>query len=278
MPQNRIAVLMSCHNRADKTSKSLGLLFKQQGIADQYTIKVFLTDDGSTDGTADIVRENFSEVNILQGDGKLYWNKGMYYAWSEAEKEDFDFYLWLNDDTFLYAEALFELLEGAKVTNRKSIICGATCSAVTGTLTYGGILKKKGLIKPNGQLQPCDYFTGNFVLISREVYKIVGKLDYSFTHTIGDFDYGLRAGKLCVPSYVAGFYIGTCEKHETVADWCSPALSLSKRIKAFKTPLGVNPGQYFRFDVRYNGFLVAVFHFITIHIRLFFPSLWKHKY
>ena len=43
-----ISVLMTCHNRRELTLKCLGLLLSQIG----EDARVYLVDDGSTDGTA----------------------------------------------------------------------------------------------------------------------------------------------------------------------------------------------------------------------------------
>ena len=47
-----IAVLITCYNRKDKTLLCLESLFKQQGLGIDFSLAVFLVDDGSTDGTA----------------------------------------------------------------------------------------------------------------------------------------------------------------------------------------------------------------------------------
>lgn len=268
-----IAVLIACHNRKDKTIKCLNDLFMQEGIGEQFTIKVFLVDDASTDGTAEAVKEKIPAVKIIHGDGNLFWTRGMHLAWSEAAKEGFDFYLWLNDDTMLFSTALSDMFNSAIKTNEVSIICGATCSAVDGSVTYGGRSKAKGLLIPNNELQQCDFFNGNCVLVPDSVFKIVGNLDKTFNHSIGDWDYGLRAGKAKIKSFISPAFIGTCEKHDIIAKWCSPIVKLKDRVKAFRTPLGPNVFQYFVFDHRHNGLFSAVTHFITIHIRLLFPFL-----
>jgi GT2 family glycosyltransferase len=252
-------------------------LYKQKNFREQYNLEVFLVDDGSTDGTSAAVMEKFPDVKIIRGTGNLYWNRGMRLAWSEAAKEDFDYYLWLNDDTMLFETALADMLNCASITNEKALICGTTKSAINGTITYGGRSKTKGLLEPNNQLQQCDYFNGNCVLVPRDVYKVVGNLDYIFSHSTGDWDYGLRAAKAGIKSFISFYYIGTCEKHDSLPKWCSPSIRLKDRIKAFQTPLAVNPVQHFQFDLRHNGLFAAVKHFITIHIRLFFPSLWVRK-
>ena len=93
----RIAAIITCHNRKDKTLACLKSLLQ---IAP--TIDVYLTDDGSTDGTSEAVRQQCPQVQIIQGDGNLFWSRGMYIAWKEAVKSDYEYYLWLNDDVVLY--------------------------------------------------------------------------------------------------------------------------------------------------------------------------------
>ena len=97
-----IAVVMACYNRKDLTIKCLEHLHAQSVLLEkQASINGFLMDDGSTDGTTEAVRERFPSVEVLQGDGSLFWNGGMHAAFAEALKGDYDYYLWLNDDTFL---------------------------------------------------------------------------------------------------------------------------------------------------------------------------------
>ena len=54
------------------------------------------------------------------------------------------------------------------------------------------VQKTKGLLTPNGRLQPCELINGNIVLIPRYVYQQVGTNDPYFQHAIGDNDYGYR--------------------------------------------------------------------------------------
>src|SRR5690606_34720740 len=112
----RIAVLLTCHNRKSKTLKALNSLKRtreavnQNAVNSKIDIVIYLTDDGSTDGTSDAVQESFPETIILQGDGNLFWANGMIKSWSEAIKDNFDFFLLLNDDTELFENSLEVLL------------------------------------------------------------------------------------------------------------------------------------------------------------------------
>ena len=134
----KIAVLIACHNRKEKTIKCLYALFNQHDI-EGVNLKVFLVDDGSTDGTRQAIEELFPKVIVKEGTGNLYWARGMSLAWQEAlkSKEKFDYYLWLNDDTCLFNTAIKELLKTQR--NGAEIIVGSVCDPVTKHRTYGGL-------------------------------------------------------------------------------------------------------------------------------------------
>lgn len=102
----RIAVLLTCYNRVETTLGCLRHLFKTT-VEDGISFDVFLVDDLSPDRTGAIVKESFPSVHVIEGTGKLFWNRGMALAWKTAsESECYDYYLWLNDDVFLEEHAL----------------------------------------------------------------------------------------------------------------------------------------------------------------------------
>src|SRR5262245_41763769 len=105
MTSIRVAVLVTCHNRKPKTLGSLAALYGQQ-LEEGVQLDVFLVDDGSSDGTSEAVAVRFPAVHITRGSGDLYWVGGMRAAYEAASRADYDYHLWLNDDTILYPTAI----------------------------------------------------------------------------------------------------------------------------------------------------------------------------
>lgn len=268
-----VAVLLTVFNRKNKTLECLKHLYHQLPIQG-YQVNVYLTDDGCTDGTPEAVVSQYPKVHIIHGSGNLFWNRGMYTAWQEAAKKDYDFYLWLNDDTNVYSNMLISLLNASSIKEDKSIIVGATKSLDGENITYGGRLSNGKIPTPDGELTPVSHFNGNIVLVPRYVYNKLGNLDYYFTHSKGDFDYGLRASKVGIEMYQVGEYLGECDLHDTLDRWCNPDVPLIQRWKMLYRPNGMPPKETFYLERRHGSFFIATFHYITIHIRCLLPSLW----
>ncbi|WP_445631781.1 glycosyltransferase family 2 protein [Nostoc sp. DSM 114167] len=237
MKKANIAVIMTCYNRRNTTLACLNALYQQKNCCD-----VYLTDDGSSDGTTEAVKAEYPEVQILQGNGNLFWVGGMRLAFSEAIKYQYDYYLWLNDDTFLEANAVSKLLQVhqnlTELGYRDSIVVGSTKDSITGKATYGGAVKSKKwysnkfeFLEPSSVIQQCDAMYGNCVLIPKSVAAKVGNIDTAFVHSLGDLDYALRARKLGCKIWVAPGYIGTCTKNSIRNSWADTNLNLLERLK-----------------------------------------------
>lgn len=74
-----IAVLITCYNRKAMPLECLDLLF-QQKIPTGYSLAVYLVDDGCSDGTRVAVQAAYPEVNLITGDGSLYWSAVVFQA------------------------------------------------------------------------------------------------------------------------------------------------------------------------------------------------------
>jgi GT2 family glycosyltransferase len=139
----RVAVVMTAYNRKDLTLACLRSLRAQE--VPGVLLDVFVLDDASTDGTSEAIAEHFPEITVLHGDGKLYWNGGMRRAFGAAIAGDYDYYLWMNDDTQLEDNALPVLLDTERRLRDRGeeaiIVAGSTRHPETGELTYSGVVQ-----------------------------------------------------------------------------------------------------------------------------------------
>ena len=283
MNPDRTAVLITCHNRKPKTLACLAALFNQL-LSPEVTIDVYLVDDGSTDRTAEEVHQAYPQVKILQGDGSLFWNGGMRKAFAEALKQDYDYYLWLNDDTVLYPEAIASLLKTyhclAAQGNKRAIVVGSTCHPETGELTYGGVVRstwwhpfKYRLVEPGTEAKPAETMNGNCVLIPRAVVQVLGNLDPAFSHSIGDIDYGLRAQRQGCSVWVAPGYAGKCQTNPPQGNsWLDPDFTLRQRWQAVTHNKGLPPVESKVFCQRHAG-LLWTFYWVLPYVRLVLISV-----
>ena len=275
-----LAIIITVYNRKNKTLQCLRNI-KEQYIqtGNNIIVDIYLTNDGCTDGTPEAILENYPDVNVIEGDGSLFWNRGMYVAWQEAAKQNYDFYLWLNDDN-LKIDALERLLLCSISKEEKAIVIGSCCSSMNDkTITYGGYSKEGKLITNVEFEQKCKVFNGNIVLIPRYVFEQIGFNDHHYHHALGDFDYSLKAYNEGIESFVAKGVYGICDLHESLPKWCDPNVPLCERWKAFHKPggNGSNPFEFFYYKKKNYGIIPACVTFISNYIHVLFPKLWHKK-
>lgn len=218
--KHRVAILMTCYNRADLTERCIDSLQNSCDSQNTYLTDFYVVNDGCTDNTKNILDKR-KNVYQLQGNGELYWNGGMHLAFYTAVQKKYDFYLWVNDDVCFYDGIIGKMLEQYEQSNlSKCILTGYTVGLDGKTITYGGQRLKKGIIPlnlvnilPDGKNTICDSMHGNCVLIPQNVVNEIGIIDPYYTHGFGDVDYGLRATKAGIPIYMTEFCVGVCEKN-----------------------------------------------------------------
>lgn len=212
----RLVVVMTSHNRLPMTERILRQLFAHNDP--RIDLSVVLVDDGSSDGTHEMVREHFPEVHLIRGTGDLYWARGMAlaerYAWDQFG--DFDYLLWLNDDCALDSNALSRLLDVSLVRTDK-IVVGPMRDSNSGRTSYGGLVRSRwhplrtALLPSADKIQLAHTFNGNCVLVPAFVASRVGRIDDFYQHQYADIDYGLRATKYGIEVCVVPGTVGTCD-------------------------------------------------------------------
>ncbi|MEO1486683.1 MAG: glycosyltransferase family 2 protein [Bacteroidota bacterium] len=247
----KLAVLLTCFNRKHKTLHALKSLYEAQArVGSALEMDVFLTDDGSTDGTSEAVIQAYPQVHVLQGNGELFWAGGMRNSWKQAMKESFDAYFLLNDDTILEYNVLQAFLDADSYCKnefgRGGIYIGSTQDSKSGKLTYGGakltnrFTFKYHHLPPNGSYQPCELGNANILFVSHDVVEKVGTLSEGYRHGVADYDYTLKAAKKNLPVLVMPTFLGVCDNDHSDIYQKFAKRSFKERLKIMKSPIGLD--------------------------------------
>jgi GT2 family glycosyltransferase len=210
-----VAVLITCHNRREKTLACLTSLLAQAGP--HVRIHVVLVDDGSSDGTADAIAELLPEVEVIAGSGNLYWAGGMAVAERRVQEASWDYLLWLNDDVTLASGAIGALIE-TSAARSDAIVVGLVEDPVTHLPSYGALAKSgQGPLDfaPAGATESGEFaaFNGNVVLIPVAIRRALGPIDGALGHAYADIDYGLRATAAGFSIVQTPGPVGTCVRN-----------------------------------------------------------------
>jgi GT2 family glycosyltransferase len=194
---NPTAIIIPVHNRKPITLRILALLREQRILS---WADVIVVDDGSTDGTGEVIAKEFPDVILLCGDGNLWWAGGINRGMQHVYKSRYDFFFWLNDDCRPKRGTLERMVHHAGETGD---VCSARSITPSG-YAYGGFRKTCWGLKRVLE-GTCDTFSGNCVVFPATVITDVGYLDCKyFPMDPADADYGLRAARkgwnICVLS------------------------------------------------------------------------------
>ena len=256
LPQKHIVAMLTCHNRKNLTLACLSKL-RQQRLPSGFSLSFVVVDDGSKDGTADAVLEAFPNATVVRGDGSLYWCGGMRVAWQKAAEFDPDFYLAVNDDTMLDDHALEALLEAMSASPKPSLAVGAIRCHESSQTIYGGIHGRRRVMAPTGKPELCVTCNGNCLLIPREAYLKLGVFHHSYTHNMGDFDYGYQATKHGFPVYQTSVHVGACSLNSPRNTWEDRNLRRIERLRLLQTPKGLPWREWCEFNFRNSGWRAA---------------------
>ena len=200
-----IYIIIPVHNRKDFTRVCLNSIRKQTF----KDFEIIVIDDGSTDGTDVMLREEFPEVHVIHGNGNWWWTKSVNEGVKYSLRSDAHHILTLNNDLIVkkdYLESLIRLNRD----NKKSIIgsvsvdirnpeniqfCGVKWNSIHAKYTK---INEKSIsyseLKNNIGLTHTDLLPGRGTLIPSKVFNQIGLYDEkNFPHYAADEDFSLRA-------------------------------------------------------------------------------------
>jgi len=208
----RVAVFITSFNRRDTTLRFLESLLKEASSS-IHVFSIYLMDDSSPDGTGEAVLRKYRDVNVICGDGKLYWVGGVRLILQTIGEDlkNYDAILLINDDIVLIPGSLDSLIQYGFSENA---IIGGTVVAQNREIESSGSLLGK-ICKPrprmliaNGHLQKCELMPGHIMLIPMEIYEDLNGFDKTLPYRFLDLEFTHRASKsgksvLLAPDVVA---------------------------------------------------------------------------
>lgn len=188
-------VITAVHNRRRITEKFIESLLDQT----YREIHLLLIDDGSDDGTDQMVRERLPGSTILYGDGNLWWGGALHkaYQWLMAHAAPEDLVLISNDDTTFDAGYL---QRGADLLQEypRTLVAGSGYGIRSGKQLDG--IFQHDFTDGSGRLLPPDR-EGNCastrsLFLTVELWKEIGGLHpVLLPHYFSDFEFTIRAAK-----------------------------------------------------------------------------------
>ena len=185
---SKIYIVFPVHNGIESTLSFLDDLEKQTIT----NFEVIMCDDGSIDGTKEIVNKRYPDVKVLEGSGNLWWTAGINlcvkYVLQTCDEEDF--ILTINNDVQIDGDYLSRKL--TRANSHPDAIFGSVCVFMTNHKlieTSGFImdykkctsrsLTKRGevITAEHKGVKEVTHLPGKGVLLPVSVYKSVGFYD-----------------------------------------------------------------------------------------------------
>ena len=211
-----IYIVIPVHNRKRFTKDCIQSLQNQT----YKNHKIIIVDDGSTDGTREMLETEFPEVIVLYGDGNLFWTKAINLGIRKALDLGAEYIFTLNNDTVATHDLLEKMMVWAE-RSPNSLLGALDLNFNTKKPYYGGeiinwpLAKSRYLLneldeKARHGLHEVSLFPARGLLIPRQVFKKIGLFDEKkLPHYMADYDFthmAIRNGFKVYCNYDAKLY------------------------------------------------------------------------
>ncbi len=196
-----VEIIAPVHNRRDITLQCLRSLSRIDHAG--LKVHVIIVDDGSTDDTGEAIRSNFPDVEVVQGDGNLWYTAGTNRGIEAALEKNPDYVLAINDDS-IFDEKFLARMVGCAEANTRSVVGPLLLLwdephkvfqvAPRWSVSYGGwqhLYKQTVWTMPRAAWE-VEAIVGNCVLLPVEAIRRVGLMDAKKFPHYGDTDYTVR--------------------------------------------------------------------------------------
>lgn len=196
-----IAVVIPVHNRRQMTLRCLRSLFLADH--DGLYVHIIVVDDGSTDGTSDAILERYPSVEIIHGDGNLWYTAATNRGIQAALLRRPDCILTSNDDQVFHYQSLQRLVRCLQQNH--GCVIGALlldwnhpehvmATDARWNTWYGGWRHSRDLTAWQVPASPweVEIIVGNCVLFPTEAIEQMGLMNEKALPMYGDAEYTPR--------------------------------------------------------------------------------------
>lgn len=192
MPE--LFILLPVYNRKDITRRSITCL-GQQTFSDFHLV---LIDDGSTDGTREMVQEQIPSLTVIPGAGTWWWGGSLHqgYLWLKARNlPDSAMVLTLNDDA-LFGQTYLETGVSVLKQERHTLVVSTAYGEENGERLDGGVhadwMRWKFPLEKDPQRINCASTRGLFLFV-HDFMSIGGFHPTLLPHYASDYEFTIRA-------------------------------------------------------------------------------------
>jgi GT2 family glycosyltransferase len=219
----KLSIIIPTFNRKESLQKVLEDLEKQDtrshesGIID-ITVDIIVVVDGSTDGTAQMLRDLHPKVTVIEGNGHWWWTRSVNEGCKRAVINNADAVLLLNDDVRLADDCIDNLLQAYE--NNPGAIIGAlnVTDHRTNRIFFSGVkqfrwwsaryIRYHSFLSPYppnlSGLHKTIVLPGRGLLIPTGVFKRIGYFDQEgLPQYKADYDFVFRAHKHHVETLIS---------------------------------------------------------------------------
>lgn len=186
-------IILPVHNRKETTRR-----FMESLACQSYNeFQLILIDDGSTDGTSEMVLNYIPSTTILNGNGSLWWGgclqKG--YEWLIQNADETDICVLINDDTTFSQNFLEIGVQLVSQTENTMLQAQCYCQTTGELIDKGTYYNPKSFTFTQAEEKSqinCLSTRGLFLTIGT-LKKINGFKPRLFPHYLSDYDFTYRA-------------------------------------------------------------------------------------
>ncbi len=189
-----VYILLPVHNRREITRRFVSCLMNQT----YSPYHLVLIDDGSTDGTAEMVREQIRSLTIIRGDGTWWWGGALQegYKWLRARNPPLtDFVVIMNDDTE-FEEYFLETAVAHLREHQKTFLLSQCYGKEDNTLIDAGThvdWRRFKFERPSDREQINCLSTRGLFFRVKDFYEVGGFRPFLLPHYLSDYEFTIRA-------------------------------------------------------------------------------------